>query len=295
MITRIRRPYWIAAHLVLLALAATFAANAVSSIVRGRLARGGVAVGKTTDDGTKHAKNRPLGDYLAIARRDLFAAVPASEPQPVAGTTMRSAPASLQLLGTGSRGDKAFAVVEDAKTKVQRILTVGDKVDDAEVVDIGWRHMVLRRAGQEELLLVPPNLGGDGSATASTTAVSNTAATAADGDQQIRKIGDDRYLVAQAEVEHSMSNLSELFTQMRAVPNMQDGKTNGFRLFAIRSGSLFQKIGLQNNDVVQRINGIELNDPGKAMSLFQDLQGETRLAVDVVRGGETRTLSYEIR
>jgi general secretion pathway protein C len=293
-ITRIRRPYWIAAHLVLLALAATFAANAVSSVVRGRLARSGVAVGKTSDDGAKHAKNRPLGDYLAIAKRDLFAAVPASEPQPVAGTTLRAAPASLQLLGTGSRGDKAFAVVEDAKTKVQRILTVGDKVDDAEVVDIGWRHMVLRRAGQEELLLVPPNLGGDGSAAASTTAVTNTAAAAADG-EQIRKIGDDRYLVAQAEVEHSMSNLSELFTQMRAVPNMQDGKTNGFRLFAIRSGSLFQKIGLQNNDVVQRINGIDLNDPGKAMSLFQDLQGETRLSVDVVRGGETRTLSYEIR
>ena len=294
MITRIRRPYWIAAHLVLLALAATFAANAVSSVVRRRLAHGGVAVGKTSDDGAKHAKNRPLGDYLAIAKRDLFAAVPASEPQPVAGTALRAAPASLQLLGTGSRGDKAFAVIEDAKTKVQRILTVGDKVDDAEVVDIGWRHMVLRRAGQEELLLVPPNLGGDGSATASTTAVSNTAAAAADG-EQIRKIGDDRYLVAQAEVEHSMSNLSELFTQMRAVPNMQDGKTNGFRLFAIRSGSLFQKIGLQNNDVVQRINGIDLNDPGKAMSLFQDLQGETKLSVDVVRGGETRTLSYEIR
>ena len=294
MITRIRRPYWIAAHLVLLALAATFAANAVSSVVRGRLAHGGVEVGKTSDDRAKHAKNRPLGDYLAIAKRDLFAAVPASEPQPVAGTALRAAPASPQLLCTGSRGDKAFAVIEDAKTKVQRILTVGDKVDDAEVVDIGWRHMVLRRAGQEELLLVPPNLGGDGSATASTTAVSNTAAAAADG-EQIRKIGDDRYLVAQAEVEHSMSNLSELFTQMRAVPNMQDGKTNGFRLFAIRSGSLFQKIGLQNNDVVQRINGIDLNDPGKAMSLFQDLQGETKLSVDVVRGGETRTLSYEIR
>jgi general secretion pathway protein C len=293
-ITRIRRPYWIAAHLVLLALAATFAANAVSSIVRGRLARGGVAVTKTTDDADKRTKNRPLADYLAIARRDLFAAVPASEPAAVAGSSLRSAPASLQLLGTGSRGDKLYAVVEDAKSKIQKILTVGDKVDEAEVVDIGWRHMVLRRGGQEELLVVPPNLGVDGTS-ASTTAVSSAPPPSNDGDGQIKKIGDDRYLVAQAEVEHSMANLSELFTQMRAVPNMQDGKTNGFRLFAIRSGSLFQKIGLQNNDVVQRINGIEITDPGRAMSLFQDLQGESRINVDVIRGGETRTLSYEIR
>jgi len=46
---------------------------------------------------------------------------------------------------------------------------------------------------------------------------------------------------------------------------------------------------------VQRINGVELNDPAKAMTLFQDLQGQTRLSVDVLRGSETRTLSYEIR
>ena len=294
MITRIRRPYWIAAHLVLLALAATFAANAVSSIVRGRLSRSGVSVSQTTTDAGKRTKNRPLADYLAIGRRDLFAAVPTSEPVAASGATMHGAPASLQLLGTGRHGEKAFAVVEDAKSKLQKILTVGDKIDDAEVIEIGWRHMVLRRGGQDELLLVAPNLGTDGAGTASTTSVTTTPA-AADPDAQIKKIGDDRYLVAQAEVEHSLANLSELFTQMRAVPNMQDGKTNGFRLFAIRSGSLFQKIGLQNNDVVQRINGIEINDPGKAMSLFQDLQGESKLSVDVVRGGENRTLSYEIR
>jgi general secretion pathway protein C len=293
-ITRIRRPYWIAAHLVLLAFAATFAANAVSSIVRGRLSRGGVSVSQTTIDSGKHTKNRPLADYLAIARRDLFAAVPASEPVAASGGTVHGAPATLQLLGTGSHGERLFAVVEDVKTKQQKILTVGDKIDDAEVTEIGWRHMVLRRNGQDELLLVAPNLGTDGGPAPSTTSVT-TAPAAADGDAQVKKIGEDRYLVAQAEVEHSLANLSELFTQMRAVPNMQDGKTNGFRLFAIRGGSLFQKIGLQNNDVVQRINGIEINDPGKAMSLFQDLQGETRLSVDVVRGGENRTLSYEIR
>jgi len=293
-ITRIPRPYWIAAHLVLLALAATFAANAVSSIVRGRLSRSGVSFSQTKTDATARSKARPLADYLAISRRDLFAAVPASEPV-VSAAAPKSGPASLQLLGTGSHGDRLYAVIEDAQSKQQRIIGIGDKVGGGEVIDIGWRRIVLRRDGQEELLLVPPNLGVDGAAAASTTAVATAAAAPADGESQIRKIGDDRYLVAQAEVDHSLENLSELFTQMRAVPNMQDGKTNGFRLFAIRPNSLFQKIGLQNNDVVQRVNGIELTDPARAMTLFQELQGEKRLNVDVVRGGETRTLSYEIR
>lgn len=294
-LTRIRRPYWITAHLILLALAATFAAQAVSSVVRGRLSRAGVSFQHATTDRETRTKLRPLSDYLAIARRDLFAAVPATEPV-VSGssTTLRSGPASVTLLGTGRYGAKRYAVIEDAQSKEQKILGIGDKVGGAEVIDIGWRRMTLRRDGQEELLTVPPNLGLGGAST-TTTAVSTAASTQADDDSQIRKIGEDRYLVAQAEVDHSLENLSQLFTQMRAVPNMQDGKTNGFRVFAIRPGSLFQKIGLQNNDVVQRVNGIELNDPARAMSLLQELQGEKRLNVDIVRGGETRTLSYEIR
>lgn len=293
MITRIRRPYWIAAHLVLLALAATFAANAVSSVVRGRLSRSGVTLLERDTGAGTEAKARPLSDYLAVARRGLFAEVPATEPSSV-GTALRSGPASVQLLGTGGFGDKLYAVVEDARSKQQQVLRIGEKLGDAEVVEIGWRMMVLRRDGEDELLVVPPDLSVGDSA-AGRTPVSTRTTASGDSDSQIRKLGDDRYLVAQAEVEHSLANLSELFTQMRAVPNMRDGQTDGFRVFAIRQNSLFQKIGLQNNDVVQRINGVELNDPARAMSLFTELQGETRLNVDIVRGGEARTLSYEIR
>ncbi len=295
MITRIGRPYWIAAHLVLLALAATFAANAVSSIVRGRLSRSVPSAHHAETGDANQVKTRPLADYLAIAQRNLFAEVPASEPV-VSGAAVGSGPASVQLLGTGSYGEQRYAIIEDTASKEQKMLRLGDSLGDAEVVEIGWRRIVLRRGGQEETLVVPPNLGIAGGTTPpKTTAVSTTTGTTTPDDSQIRKIGEDRWLVSQAEVQHSLDNLSELFTQMRAVPNMQDGKTNGFRVFAIRPNSLFQKIGLQNNDVVQRVNGIELTDPARAMSLFQELQGETRLNVDILRGSETRTLSYEIR
>lgn len=294
MITRIGRPYWIAAHLVLLALAATFAANTVSSIVRGRLSRSVPSAQHAETGDANQVKTRPLADYLAIAQRDLFAEVPASEPV-VSGAAVRSGPASVQLLGTGSHGAQRYAIIEDTTAKEQKILRLGDSLGDAEVVEIGWRRVVLRRGGEEETLVVPPNLGITGGTTAPKTTAVSTANSTAPDDSQIRKIGEDRWLVSQAEVQHSLDNLSQLFTQMRAVPNMQDGKTNGFRLFAIRPNSLFQKIGLQNNDIVQRVNGIELTDPARAMSLFQELQGETRLNVDVIRGGETRTLSYEIR
>jgi general secretion pathway protein C len=293
-ITQIRRPYWIATHLLLLAAAAYFAASAVSTVVRGRLGRTHVATGALAAAPTSPSIARPLADYLTVTRRDLFAAVPTTERSTAVEPTRRG-PSTLRLLGTGRHGDEVYAVIEDTQAKRQDLVTVGQKLGDAEVVRIGYRRVVLRRGGEEEVLEVAAEpTGANTSGPAPVPAVAAAPAPAA-GDDQIRRIGDDRYLISRGEVDHSLDNLSELFTQVRAVPNLENGKTTGFRLFAIRQGSLFEKIGLNNNDVVQRINGIDLNDPARAMSLFQELQGQSRLTVDVLRGGETRTLSYEIR
>ena len=79
------------------------------------------------------------------------------------------------------------------------------------------------------------------------------------------------------------------------MPFFQDGKTVGFRVFAIKPGSVFEKIGLQNGDVVQRVNGVELTDPTKAISLFTELQNEGHIALDLQRNSQSKSFSYEIR
>ena len=292
-ITRIRPTYWVASRLLLLALAATFAATTVSTIVRGRLTAGSGAAGPRSVEAPRPAAARPVADYIAIARRNLFAAVPPNDSDLGTGPVTVGSSSALRLVGTGRHGGVRFAIVEDTGTKRQLVLRLGEEIGGATVSEIGWRRVVLRRAGREEVLAVTPDAGGTpvDPGLRTTGAIPATTST----DENVKKIGEDRYLVAQAEVDHSMENLSELFTQLRAVPNQDGGKTNGFKVFAIKRGSLFQKIGLENNDVVERVNGVDLNDPTRAMSLFQELQGQSRLTVDIQRGGESRTLTYEIR
>ncbi len=295
MITRIARPYWIVGRLLLLGLAALFVATAISSVVRGRLSRAGMERGSAASAPTHEATTDPLSAYLPMARRDLFAAAREDEPGEVrATTTASSGPADLKLLGTGGSGDFRYGIVEDQKAKEQKLVRLGDSLDGAEVAEIGWRRLVLRRGPKEEVLLVPPDLGVSATSKKGPKRTAN-ARTGTASASKVRKLGDDRFMIGRDEVNHQLENLSTLFTQMRAVPSMKDGNTQGFRVFAIRRGSLFQQLGLRNNDVVQRINGTELTDPTRAMGLFENLKGETRLSVDVLRGGEPRTLSYEIR
>lgn len=282
-------------HLLLLGLAAVLVATSFSSIVASRLKRARVVRGPAEPSSAPGPAAAPLAEYLEVARRGIFAEVPAND-APITSGAVQTAPASLRLLGTGGDAHQPYAIVEDAKDRRQQVIRLGDQLGGADVVEIGWRRVVLRRGADEEVLVVPADLGIGPAAPATAVRTASAATTSTEpSDNAIKELGADRYLVAKAEVDHQLQNLSQVFTQMRAVPNLKDGKTDGFRIFAIRRESIFDRIGLENNDVVQRINGVELTDPARAMGLLQELQEETRLEVDVLRGGAPRTLSYEIR
>src|SRR5207245_7551480 len=141
--------------------------------------------------------------------------------------------------------------------------------------------------GEEEVLELASARGPAASAAA--------AAPAAAAGDRIRKTADDKFVIDRREMEKTVANLNEVFTQARAVPYFEDGKTVGFRVFAIKPGSVFEKIGLQNGDIINRVNGVELTDPTKAITLFTELQNEGHIAVDLQRNKAAKSFSYDIR
>jgi general secretion pathway protein C len=63
----------------------------------------------------------------------------------------------------------------------------------------------------------------------------------------------------------------------------------------MKDDSIFRRLGLENGDVVQRINGSTVADPGSLLAFLQRLRSEPRVALDIVRGGSARTLVYDLR
>lgn len=117
---------------------------------------------------------------------------------------------------------------------------------------------------------------------------------AADDSADIKKTGDGTYEVGQGEVDKALNNLADLATQARIVPAFEGGKSVGFKLFSIRPGSLYSKIGLQNGDVINRINGYEITSPDKALEVYSKLKDSKHVTVDVKRRGKPTTLDYSI-
>jgi len=276
------RPYGLAIELALLAAIAALAGLGVNAGLRVRLA--GVL---PADDAGAAAPAAPplppLADFAVIAERDVFNPGRASGSAP--GST------TLRLRGVGLHGGAATAAIEDAAAHRQDLYRVGDAIAGATVAAIDWDRVTLQRGGVEEVL----ELARPESTDTAAPTIDVPVRTADARDDRIRQTSANAFVVDRRELTGAADNMSALMTQLRAVAEERDGRPAGFRLFRIDDDSLFRRLGLQNGDVVQRVNGNAIADPSALLGFLGRLKTEPRVAVDIVRGGTPRTLVYDIR
>jgi len=113
-------------------------------------------------------------------------------------------------------------------------------------------------------------------------------------DDAVRQVDDTTWAFSQAAVNSVFEDMSCLAMQARIVPSFENGEANGFKLFAIRPGSIYSLMGLRNGDIVHKINGYDLTSPDKALEVYQKLRDAKEMKLDISRRGKNRTLNYKI-
>jgi general secretion pathway protein C len=291
------RLLFFAARIVLLTSLAYLCALSVNSVIATKLALPPASLQTNHQLPLSSPPPPPpsLSTYAIIATRDIFNSVKA--PSPSGDTTLAATTANianLKLLGTATGlRDRAFAIFEDQTTHTQLLYREGEAISPGvQLIQVGWDRVTIDRDGQRETLILPR----ESSPSTSASPVTPISTSPPDSTSGVRQVAPDTFHIDRREVDQAVSHLSDLFTQVRAVPyTPQGGVTQGFRLSAIKADSLIERIGLKNGDVVQRVNGVEITDPSTAFTLLQDMQGRSQIRVDVLRNQQPTTLSYEIR
>jgi general secretion pathway protein C len=96
-------------------------------------------------------------------------------------------------------------------------------------------------------------------------------------------------------VNAALADMNKLATDARIVPSFKNGQANGFKLFSIKPDSLYSQIGVQNGDVIQSINGFDMNSPDKALEAYGKLRSAASLDLTLERGGQTVNMHYGIQ
>ena len=105
----------------------------------------------------------------------------------------------------------------------------------------------------------------------------------------------DRCVIPRRALDDALEHTSRLATCARIVPSLTDGRPQGFKLYAIRPGSIFERLLLRNGDRLRTINGFELSSPDKALEVYTRLHAADRMVVEIERSGRPMVLTYWIR
>ncbi len=214
----------------------------------------------------------------------LVAAVLATPPRDSMATIIDLGTREAHVYGVGD------AVMGTSLLSVERLR---DDRGDGSTVKVA---AIVCNDGRKEYLDFEPGAGASPPAAGAVAHVpddGNGAAGGAPADG-VKKVSDNRYDVKKSYIDNTLTNLNAVATQARLVPSFKNGAANGFKLFSIQPGSLYSAIGIENGDVIQRINGYEINSPDKALEIYQKLRESTHITIEIDRNGQIVRKEYNV-
>jgi general secretion pathway protein C len=236
----------------------------------------------------------PLARYAAITRRNLFNTRPdatAAPAQTINLDNLKETDLKLRLWGTVTgAGRKAYAVIEDTKTREQNLYRVGDTIQDATLKLILRQKVVLSVNDRDEVLGMEEAGAAKGGAS---------------GPQIARKAASppklpvtpnfNRQLTLQSDqIENALENIDQLMDQARIRPHIEDGRPSGISITGIKPNTVFRKMRLRNGDIITGVNGTPIESVEDAMRIFGDLSSAPEVQLEIKRRGRKRVLNYKI-
>ena len=204
----------------------------------------------------------------------------------------------VKLLGTlaAEVSRWSIATILDLNTQHPQSFSVGDKVLGAEILEILRERVIVLNNNRRCYI----SNEAEGAVASFTPPEPRRFGPAGEPNPShlgagIKPLSDNEYEVPRSEIEKSLSNLNELAMQARIVPAFKDGQAQGFKLFSIRPDSLYTKIGIQNGDVIRRINGNDINSPEKALEIYSKLRDASRIDIEIERNGTPLRKTYNVR
>lgn len=239
---------------------------------------------------TPAAVAEPADAFRVIAERNLFGTTDKTlADKQMASQAQAAQPGvtdTLEVRGTVA-GDApfGFAVIEDKKQKKQRLYKVGETISGAKIVRIMRNAVAFMINGQEKILRVPET---------AEKGVLPAPAPVAAGPVMAPTPG-GTVVISRSDIEGSLRDMGTMLSQAQIRPYFTAGKPDGFMISNIRGGSLYQKIGLADGDIVQAVNNRRLTSGDDMVELYNLFKSSPGMTLKFLRQGREQNFNYTFR
>jgi general secretion pathway protein C len=211
---------------------------------------------------------------------------------------------ALIIVASGEPG-WSMAALAAGGTPQTKLVRVGDEIGGGRIVQIiEWNRVVLSLGSALcQMQMFKPSKPAVAAATPSAptppapaaAVVGGATPVPADIASKIQKVSGNEFNVDRQVVDKILENQAELMKSARIVPEQENGKVVGIRLFGIRPDTLLGTLGLENGDRLQSINGFDMASPEKALEAYARLRTADHLTVQVNRRGQNQNIDFNIK
>jgi general secretion pathway protein C len=272
--------------------------DAVSYALRGR--GSGALPEEKSELKIPKQKARTLEAYAPVLSNNVFG-FPGGTLSPITAEGKSGAPSVvLTLLGTVAWSDGFGYAIISADDGRQEVYRSGQYLKGGGILKKVYKDKILvESSGRDvevklvEIAAVQEVTGGGRRAGASSK--DDKAQQGADMASFARQTSGDSFMVDREAVQAALADPKQIMTDARLLPNMVEGRQEGFVIREIRPGGVYQGLGLRNGDILLRVNEFNISDPETALQVFTALRGMDKVELDIVRGGSRMTLTYTMR
>ncbi len=246
---------------------------------------------------TKLQESKIFGDLTA-------APVPVATPEPVQNDIEDDAETTklnLKLQGVIASSDvnKAGAIIEEGSE--QAFYAVGDELKKNRGVKLAKvlnQRVIINNKGKHESLWLYSEADFKKSAGASRSVPINRRdprnyrryqdAIDEDGDEGVPE---SNRITSKARPDQLPKSVGDV---VRFSVHREGGKMVGYRIRPGKDKELFEQLGLQTNDIVISVNGIDVDDPKKIRSVYKEVKSAPEAQLTVLRDGQTFSINISL-
>jgi len=243
------------------------------------------------------------GNYSPLYQRDIFHLTPPPPPLKVeVKSIIREQLLSEILVLKGTvvgTGLSSLAVIENRQAKSESIYQEGGEVAGARIVRIeSDRVNLLDKEGKEVVLALSSSGGVSGGGPVIKQAIAETNQVVSAIPVINQSIPDGEVLastsVSLADITQQVAQNPAELRDLKVAPVVSEGKIAGYRVKNIAAGSLPARYGIQNGDVVTKVNGIALEKLSQVNEIYRSIKPGMPFAVEILRGGSPLTLNFQL-
>ena len=257
-------------------------------------------------DSTDLPKQSPSADV--IIQRNLFNAstlLPKAQVNQEPEEDLPDTKLPLKLLGTVASSDPSisWAAVEDLDERKHLSVKIGDILkQEAKVERIERRRIVLSNRGKKEELTLdesqqvasrrPPARRPPTRSASRSTRSQNLS-------DRVKRLSENRFAISQDDVEKIRRSPSAFLTGGLLTPKYEEGQMVGMEVKSVKPGSWYEKLGIQDGEVIQAVNGVPIDSPQASAQALRELSKLSEAGSEVVASvvgvdGNQREITGEI-